>query len=168
MKGLMMTDSLLVTRIIDYAARWHSEQVRYDSIINQVHCLSQSPALAVRLCNVIRQHGAGSHLPDVRRPDITLHLGRCAATSAPVLSGASAAGCAVCIPWNRRCLSVLLTSPPVTNVLPGLSLCVYLSYLVRRTLQKPVVLIVRVCALSQRSAAPRGLLFVRVRSAQQA
>ena len=27
MKGLMMTDSLLVTRIIDYAARWHSEQV---------------------------------------------------------------------------------------------------------------------------------------------
>ena len=27
MKGLMMHDSLLVTRILDYAARWHPEQV---------------------------------------------------------------------------------------------------------------------------------------------
>ena len=87
-------------------------------------------------------------MPDVRRPDNALHMGRCAATSAPVLSGASAAGCAVCMPWIRRCLSVLLTSPPVTNILPGLSSCVYLSYLGRRPLQKPVVRFVRICSVS--------------------
>ncbi len=44
MKGLMMSDSLVVTRIIDYAARWHTEQV-HTARLQQHSCMLSRAAI---------------------------------------------------------------------------------------------------------------------------
>ena len=95
MKGLMMQDSLLVTRILDYAARWHSEQV--DEACTTSHC----PLVLLQLCTVPDISNlrlcmrAGGGVPHDRGPHRVQHLGRRAPARAPVLAGAAEVGCAV-------------------------------------------------------------------------